>query len=332
MKTRYNWGIMGAGIIARKMADALGREKRSMLLSIGSKDPERARAFAEETGCPRHGSYRELLEDPEIDIVYVASTHNFHYESAKAALEKGKHVLVEKAFTVNAQQAKDLAALARSNNCFLMEAMWTRFLPSWREMRRIVQEGEIGKPGFLELNFGKFIPPCFERRLNDPALAGGASLDLGVYALSFVYYLLGEYPETVASHCRKNEEGVDALASYQLSFPSGASAQITVSFDLWTESRAALFGSTGAIIFPGFADGSSFTLLRHDGGNEVLEEEDLDFEQEENGFVYEAAECIDCISAGRLESPIMPLEESVEILRLIDTMREQWGLRYEADR
>lgn len=332
MHNTYNWGIMGAGIIARKMADALRTNQRSRLLRVGSKSPQRAESFARELDVPRHGSYNDLLQDPEIDVVYVATTHNFHYENAAAALNHGKHVLIEKPFTVNAAQADRLIALAAEKEVFLMEAIWTRFLPSWKKMREILRQGRIGQVKYIDLSFGKFAPPQYQSRLNDPALAGGATLDMGIYSLSYCCYLLGEIPRSSNAMCTFNSAGVDDLACYQLGFPSGAMAQIATGFNLWMDSRAVIYGSKGAVTFHGFSSGDRFTLHSHNGGNEIVSTEEIALAHQENGFVYQVEEVVTCLDQKKSESAIIPLQETRDIMALMDSIRYSWNLRYEGEK
>jgi dihydrodiol dehydrogenase / D-xylose 1-dehydrogenase (NADP) len=332
MKETYRWGIMGAGIIACKLADALRQNNRSELYFVGSKSRERAQFFAREMAVPRWGSYEELISDPLVDIIYVATTHNFHHANAKMALEAGKHLLVEKPFTVNAREADDLVKIASRKGLFLMEAIWTRFLPSWKSIRELLSEGAIGKVGFFDISFGKFVPPEFEKRLNDPALAGGATLDLGIYPLSFCCYMAREIPDKSTSLCRLSSSGVDELASYQLSFPSGPMAQIGTGYNLWMENRAVIYGSQGAVVFPDFVGGDRFTVRIHKGANEIVSEEAVIVQQHENGFIYQVEEVISSLDRGLTESPVIPLKESRDIMELMDRIRRQWGLSYENDR
>ena len=329
MQKTYNWGIMGAGIIARKMADALQTNERSSLLRIASKDPDRAERFAAEMGVPRHGSYEELLQDPDIDVVYVATTHNFHYENAAAALQHEKHVLIEKPFTVNAMQADRLIALAKEKGLFLMEAIWTRFLPSWKRMRAALQQGLIGEVKYIDIAFGKFAPPQFQSRLNDPALAGGALLDLGIYPLSFCCYMLGEVPRKNDSMCTLNSGGVDEFSCYRLAFPSGAIAQIAAGFKLWMDGRATIYGTKGALLYPGFSEGNRFTLYTHHGSNEIATEEEISLEHASNGFVYQVEELVSCLDQKKPESALISHQETRDIMALMDSIRYSWNLVYE---
>ncbi len=327
-KESYGWGIMGAGIIARKMTEALRQNKRCKLLYIGSKSAERAKNFAGELKIPRYGSYEALLGDPEIDVVYVATTHNFHYANAKMALEYGKHLLVEKPFTVNAAQADELIQIARGRGLFLMEAIWTRFLPSWMKIRELLRAGAIGEVRFIDMVFGKIVPPHFEKRLNDPALAGGTTLDLGIYPISFCSYMMGEVPEKSGSMCHPGKYGVDETAAYQLAFSNGAIAQIGSSFNIRMDDRAVIYGTRGIIDFPGFPGGDHFRIRMHEGGDEAFKEEHVVLEQEKNGFIYEVEEVLSCLDRGRSESSVISLKESRDLMEVMDGMRHSWGLVY----
>jgi len=331
MKTGYRWGIMGAGIIARKMAAALAETEGTEALRVGSKDAARARHFAEETGIPRWGDYRDLVTDPEVDIIYVATTHNFHAGNALLAMDHGKHLLIEKPITVTGAEADRLVQTAREKDLFLMEALWTRFLPSWRSMKEVVRSGRIGEVRLIDLTFGKFVPSHFEERLNDPDLAGGASLDLGVYALSFCTWIFGSLPDNLRSTARITPRGVDELATYQLSFPSGGVAQVATGFNLRMSDRATIYGTRGEIEFTGFPGGASFVIARHDGGNEILGTEEITLDQVENGFRYQVEEVTACLDRGARESAIMPPTESAAVIALIDGMRREWGVVYPND-
>ncbi len=327
-KERYGWGIMGAGIIARKMSDALHQNPRCKLLHVGSKSEERAKSLAGECNIPRYGTYEDLLRDPEIDVVYVATTHNFHYANAKMALENGKHILMEKPFTVNAGQADELIGIARSRGLFLMEAIWTRFLPSWTKIRELLRTDLIGDVRFIDILFGKIVPPEFEKRLNDPALAGGATLDLGIYPLSFCSYIMGEVPEKSASMIHPGKYGVDETAACHLPFSNGAIAQIGTSFNIQMDDRALIYGTRGMIDFPGFPGGDRFRVRLHDGGDGAFREEEFLLKQADNGFIYEVQEVVDCLDRGTGESEVISLKESRDLMELMDGMRYSWGLVY----
>lgn len=328
MTRPLRWAILGAGIIAEKLAHAVQQEASAELVAVASKTPAKARAFAERFGIRAARDYDDLVNDESVDVVYVATTHNFHHENARLALEHDKHVLVEKPLTVNAAQAADLAALARARGRFAMEAMWTRFLPSWQALRDRISDGTIGELRHVDVTFGGIVPPHYATRLKEPLLAGGVTLDMGVYPISFVSFLLGERPRDVESMCRFSASGVDEIACFLFRFPSGCLGTISTSYDLRMPEHAALHGTLGYIHYPSFQRGETFTIHHHGGTGMVGDVEEVHCAHEENGFVYQVREVARRIAAGALESEIMPMQESVEILRVIDGMREEWGLRY----
>lgn len=322
------WGIIGAGIIANRFADALAREDGHELVAVGSKTPEKARDFAARHACRAAADYDDLLNDTTVDVVYVATTHNFHHENARSVLEHGKHVLVEKPITVNARELRDLIECARERGLFLMEAMWARFLPSWQEVRTRVASGAIGELRHLDLTFGGIVPPHYENRLKDPALAGGVTLDMGVYPIAYACHVVGERPSDVTSMMRPHATGVDEIACILLRFPGGCLATISTSFELFMPWRAMLHGTQGAIEHPGFLPANTFQVHHHGGTGEVSRVEDVSVEHEENGFVYQVREVGRCVAAGKSESDVVPLGDSLAILESIDSMRAAWGLRY----
>lgn len=326
--SRIRWGILGAGNIAYKLADAVAQDPDSELVSVASNTPGKAETFASAVGIMADDSYQSLVERPDIDVVYIATTHNFHYDNAVLALNQGKSVLIEKPFTVNADQARKLAELADEKGLFLMEAIWTRFLPTMIELKHRLQSQAIGEVRHMNLTFGGFAPDKYRPRLIDPALAGGVTLDMGIYPISFVCYLAGDLPIEVQSLCQFSDTGVDERATYQFRFASGMTASIATSFNLKMKQEAMLYGSTGYVEYPDFQAGSAFAIHHHGGTNEVDDIAAVQLDQFENGFVYQVAEVVRCLRAGELESPVIPLQETVAIMALMDRMREQWGLRY----
>ncbi|MCK5248574.1 MAG: Gfo/Idh/MocA family oxidoreductase [Spirochaetaceae bacterium] len=325
---KIKWGIIGAGIIAEKMAAALKIVPDCELAAVASKSPERAAAFADKYRAVRACSYDEIVSDENIDVIYVATIHNYHYQCARLALENGKHVLVEKPFTVNAAEAEALAALASERNLFLMEAMWVRFLPVQQRLKTILREGRIGDIRQITVSFGKFISPQFEKRLKDPELAGGATLDLGIYPISFLSFLLGELPSEINSMCRFSESGVDEIADYTFRYPSGCIGQICTSYNLLMNDTVLIYGTKGWVEYPGFPKGNQFTLRIHDGTNDVISDEVFSEKHQENGFVYQVGEVVRCLRAGKTKSSVMPLEDSVGLMKVMDRVRKDWGLKY----
>lgn len=328
MKPGLRWGIFGAGIIAHKLIDAVRLSSGSDVLAIASKSIDKARLFAEKYQIDACSDYQVLASRADIDVIYIATTHNFHFENALLALNSGKHVLVEKPFTVNAQEARHLVDVARQKQLFLMEAIWVRFLPSIRLLRDYLNNGVIGEIRFVNLSFGGIASANFVNRLTDPHLAGGVTLDTGIYPITLVNFLLGEQPQRVHSLSRMSSTGVDELAAYQFQYPSNCIASIGTSFSLLMKNEAMIYGTKGYIEFPSFQQGPSFAIHIHDSTNEIRSIETITETNASNGFVYQVAEVADCIRRGRLESATMPLAETVATMALMDSMRAQWGFKY----
>jgi predicted dehydrogenase len=318
------WGILGTGAIAEKFATGLSSVPDATLAAIGSRARESGERFAARFGAGRvHGSYEGLANDPEIDIIYIATPHPMHHPNARLCLEAGKAVLCEKPFTINAQQAADLIALARERNVFLMEAMWTRFLPLFGRLRDLLAEGVIGEPRILTADFGFKHGGDATHRLFSPELAGGALLDVGVYVCSLASMIFGR-PERIASLADLGETGVDEQSAITFGYAGGQLAQLTVAVRVDTPQDVTLMGTEGFIrIHPLWWKGTRLTISRPGQPDETIE---APFEG--NGYNYEAAEAMRCLRAGLIESPGMPHAETLAIIETLDAIRGQWGLRY----
>lgn len=318
------WGILGTGAIADKFATGLQSTPDAVLAAVGSRTAEGAKAFAARFGNPRtHASYEALVNDPEVDIVYVATPHPVHHPASRLALEAGKAVLCEKPFTVNAAQAADLITLARERRLFLMEAMWTRFLPLMTRFRELVADGAIGEPHILFADFGFRSTGPDNHRIFDATLAGGGLLDVGVYVVSLASMLFGR-PDRIAGLANIGRTGVDDQAAFVLGYPNGALAQLTTAVRTNTPQEVTLMGSEGSIrIHPVWWRATKLTLTRPGQPEEVIE-----LPMEGNGYNYEAAEAGRCLRAGELESPTIPLDETLSVLQTLDQIRGQWGLRF----
>lgn len=325
---KLRWGIIGAGNIAKKLANAVLLDESSELVAVASKSLERSLPFARDYEIQACESYEALVSRDDIDVVYVATTHNFHYENAHLALSHGKHVLVEKPFTVNAKEAKALVALARERGLFLMEAIWVRNLPSMIRLKEVIRSGVIGDVRLFNMSFGGIASPQYIERLTRPELAGGVTLDMGIYPITFINFLLDELPEVSHSLCRFSDTGVDELATYMFKYPSGCLANVNTSFSLLTKSEAMIYGSQGFIEFPAFQQGRSFTVHVHNGTRDIASSEAISADNHDNGFIYQVAEVAKQIKAGKLESDIIPLAETVATMQLMDSMRDEWGLKY----
>jgi predicted dehydrogenase len=328
------WGILGTGGIARAFARDLPRLGDAVVAAVGSRSQEGADAFAafldEETGTRdvrRHASYEDLVADQEVDVVYVATPHPGHHAAAALALSAGKPVLVEKPFTINAAEAEDLVSRARVANVPLLEAMWTRFLPHMAFVRDVLAAGTLGDVVTLVVDHGQWFPPDPHHRLLDPALGGGALLDLGVYPVSFASSVLGE-PERITARSKPAFTGVDGTTSMIFEYASGAHALLTTTLSGRTVNAAAVNGTEARIeIDATWWAPSVVRVVSRDGT--VLER--YDSPPEGHGLRFEAAEMGRLIREGRLESPILPLDETLAVMRTMDEVRRQIGLRYAAD-
>lgn len=327
------WGIMGAGIIAEKMAKAIIETPGSSLLAVASKSPEKASSFAAKYSLEQRAdvaplTYQTLCAHPDIDVVYIATTHNFHFENGMMALSAGKHVLIEKPFAVNAAQARKLQALAREKGLFLMEGLWTRCLPAMHLLKQMLDDGEIGEVKAIHITFGSMASARYQQRLYSLELAGGVTLDMGIYPLSVACFLLGSLPTEVQSMARFRESGVDEMAQYMLRFSGDRFANLLSSFSLRLPNEALVFGSEGRVQFPNFHQGNAFEVLHYADNGAIAERKWHRPKQADNGFVHEVEEVMRCIHAGKLESDLMPLDESIAMMQIMDGMREGWGLKY----
>lgn len=323
-----NWGILGAGIIAHKLAAAVQACPGNALTAVASNTPGKAEQFAGQYGLWAAPSYQALVESPDVDVVYVANTHNFHFSATELALRAGKHVLVEKPFTVTAAQATALVELAAERGVFLMEALWTRFLPAWQGLRKTLSEGVLGDIHAVQISFCGVASPQYLPRLEAPELAGGVTLDMGIYPLSLVNFALGELPRQVSASGRLNAAGVDELACYQLTYSSGTQAQITTSFKLHAPQMAHFYGTRAFLEFPNFQYGDTFKIHWHAGSREVNRIDIHRFEQPAIGFLPQVQAVHAGITNGARENPLMPLNETIATMALMDTIRGQLGVRY----
>ena len=317
------WGIVGVGWMADKFAAGVRDVTKGSVVAVSSRSLQKAEAFANERGIPRaYASVDELVADPDVDVVHIASPHSEHRTHALAAIAAGKHVLVEKAFCRNEVEAREVVDAARAAGVFCMEAMWTRFLPHVVAIKRAIANGDIGRVVALEADHGQWFPFDPTSRLWDPALAGGALLDLGVYPISFAHDLLG-VPETVTAIGQLTETGVDGQVSLVLGY--GERAQATLYTTLWaaTPCTAVISGTEGRIEIEGhFYSPTAYRVTRRDGTTWSADD------RVPNGYAYEAAEVARRVAAGEKESPAMPLEETLEVMRTLDEVRRQIGLVY----
>jgi len=323
---QYKWGILAPGAIANKFTAGLAAIPEAVLYAVASRDLGRAQAFAGKYGYQKaYGSYLELAKDPNVDIVYVATPHPQHEEAVVMCLSHGKAVICEKPIAVNAAQTQRMINCARNNGVFLMEAMWTRFLPSIVKVRELLAQGAIGKVRLVTADFGFRAEVNPQGRLFALPSAGGSLMDVGVYNLSFASMVYGMQPESVKSHLRMGSTGVDEEASLLLSYPKGQSALLFSAIRLNTPQDAMIFGESGRIELPAYWRGNIVRLHAPEG----VQEFDLPYQA--SGMECQALEVMRCLDAGLSESPVMPLDESLAVIRTADGIRREHGLKYPCD-
>ncbi len=324
MKKGIRWGILGPGKIAVTFAEAVDLVGEDEIVAVASHDEKKAAAFAAghqiAHGC---GSYEELVSRDDIDAVYVSNLHMMHRDAAIMAMKHGKAVVCEKPMTLNAGYAREMAEAAEENNVFLMEAMWSRFLPATAKALELAGEGRIGDVRVIRgaFSYGSSFDP--HSRIYDPALAGGGLLDVGVYAISCAASFLGFAPVQILGAADIGHSGVDEQAAMILTYEGGQMAVlnsgVNVSMPGWME----IYGREGYLEIPNFWDAQEVRLHRN-GKDEV---ETFSFPHR-NGFVYEVEHASRCIRDGLMESPIWPLSSTIAVAEIMDSLRRSWGLRY----
>lgn len=327
MTERVRWGILATGGIAASFTADLLDLPDAEVVAVASRKEASAKAFAERFGIERaYGDWAALAADEDVDVVYVATPHAAHREAAGLCLEAGRAVLCEKAFALNAREAAELVTLARSRGVFLMEAMWMYCNPLVRRLKALVDDGAIGEVRTVQADFGLAGPFPPAHRLRDPAQGGGALLDLGVYPVSFAQLLLGE-PAAVTASAQLSEEGVDLQTGMLLSWDDGAHALLHCALNAGTGVTASVTGSAGRIDVPGGFFCPERFVLHRDGRDpeEFLAKPE---DGPHDSMRHEAIEVMRRIRAGDTESPLVPLEGSLAVMRTLDTVRERVGVRY----
>ena len=321
------FGVLGTGHIASKFTDDLLLSDACEVVAVGSRTLGGARAFAARHGAlTPHSSYQSLVNDDAVEVVYVAVPHPFHHETALLALDAGKPVLVEKPFAMNVAQADELVSAARSRGLFLMEAMWTRFLPQFRHIRRLLDEERLGDLRIVIAEFGVAFERDPSSRLYDPKLGGGALLDLGIYPVSLAHFVFGS-PDSVTARAAFTSTGVDAQTAALLTYGKGRQAVLSASLEAPLPNRLVIAGFDGSIeIDDRWHQPASLKLTESDGKSTIY-----DYHGEGNGLRHQAEEVARCLRAGELESPILPLDETLSVMATMDAIRSQIDLRYEVD-
>ena len=316
-------GILGAGNISHKVAPALVALPEIECYAVASRDLEKAKAFAEEFGFEKaYDSYDALLSDPAVELVYVATPHSHHFEHMMLCLEHGKNVICEKAFTMNATQAKTICAAAKEKGQYAAEAIWTRYMPSRKMIQDLLDSGVIGKPNTLTANLSYVISGV--RRIYDPALAGGALLDIGVYGLNFALMHFGNDIARMESSVAKMDTGVDGMETITLHYRDGRMAVLTHSVYCRSDRMGIIHGDKGYLVVENINNPQSIQVF--DTEDRLLARYTVP--EQVNGYEYEFAEAARCIGEGKLESDSMPPADTIEVMELMDSLRESWGVVY----
>jgi dihydrodiol dehydrogenase / D-xylose 1-dehydrogenase (NADP) len=325
MVQKIRWGFISTGKIAHTLAQTITPMSDGEIVAVGSRTQAAADEFGAQYGIKKcYGTYEELANDPDVDVVYIATPHNLHYDNMKLCLNAGKHVLCEKAFTLNAPQAAECIALAREKGLFLMEAMWTRYFPAIKRARAMISDGTLGDVRALRAELCLDLDKDPTHRIYSKDLAGGALLDVGIYPLSFAIHMFG-LPQTVNTTVHMAHTGVDEYETMQFAWDNGRMAYLAAGVLFDSPRDAVIMGTKGwvRVIGTHFIKPHTLVLKLKDQAEQVL-----DFSYPSTGYQYEIEEVHACLRAGKLESDLMPLDESLKIMQLMDSMRAEWGLKY----
>lgn len=321
---KIKWGIIGTGKIAHTFAEALKGTADAQLYAVASRTLEKAKAFADESGFEKaYGSYRELAEDSDVDVVYIATPMASHYGDSMLCIENGRNVLCEKSLALNTKQTEEILAFAKEKNVFFMEAMWMKCRPVFLKVLEWINSGKIGKPQFIKADFSNYIPYNKDDRLFRADCGGGALLDLGVYPLTFAEAIFGT-PDEVISGAQLSK-GVDINNSILLKYKDGRFVSADNGFQLQLSNNALVSGTDGFITMGNWFHCTSESVLFNREA-EVVEK--FVCEPEINGYEYEIREVHDCLRKGLKESPLVPHADTVRVMKIMDECRKQWGMRF----
>ena len=319
----FNIGIMGSGNIAGIMAGTINKMKNVRVYAVASRQQVHADVFAGKYGCKKaYGSYADLVADKKVDLIYVATPHSEHYENVKMCLEAGKPVLCEKAFTLNAAQAEELVRIAAEHKVFLAEAMWTRYMPMLTTIREVIGSGIIGEPKTLTANLGYVISD--KERLMDRALGGGALLDVGVYTINFALMIFGHNISKIASCCTFTETGVDEQNAICLQYYDGKVANLNSSMVSLSDRQGIIYGTKGFAVVENINNFESIAVY----DKQYKKVASYKCPKQISGYEYEVAACIEAIKCGLIECAQMPHSETLRVMRIMDEIRSQWGMKY----
>ncbi len=322
----FKIAIIGTGSIANTMAMTVKGMDNVHVYAVVSRSFEKARHFANKWSVPHaFDSINKMLDDENVNLVYIATPHSEHYEEARQCLLKGKPVLCEKAFTATAWQAEELLNISKEKQVFITEAIWTRYMPLSKTINEIIESGIIGKTAMLTANLG--YPNYHMERLINPDLAGGALLDLGVYPINFASMILGDDIEEITSSCILTDTKVDAQNSITIKFAGGAMAILSSTIYAKTDRQGIISGEKGHIIVENINNPQKITVV--DENYQVLSQ--YDRPHQITGYEYQVYASIEAIHNGWIESPYMPHAETLRIMKLMDGLRKTWGVRYPED-
>ena len=320
-------GVLGTGGIVRSVTPTLQRMKDMECYAIASRTLERAEKAAEEYGYEKaYGNYEELVEDPLVELVYVATPHSRHYDDMKLCIAHGKPVICEKSFTMNAKQAQEIRELAKEAGVFVTEAIWPRYMPSRTLIQDTIDSGIIGTVSTLTANLSYIISGV--KRIQDPELAGGALLDVGVYGINFALMHFGEEIERIESSVQMTETGVDAMESITIFYKNGRMAVLTHGIYGRSDRKGIFYGDKGYIVVENINNPQSITV--YDTEDRLIKQ--IPVPEQISGYEYQFEECRRCIAERKTESDSMPLKDSVYMMERMDGLRAQWGLVYPQER
>jgi len=315
--------ILGPGRIADKVAQTLVQLPEIECYAVASRTPGKAEAFARKFGFSKaYTNYIEMLSDPEVELVYITTPHSHHYEQMKLCLEHGKHVICEKAFTINAEQARKIRTLAAEKGLYVAEAIWTRYMPSRKIINDVIQSGIIGTVNTLTANLSYNV--AYKERIIFPELAGGALLDIGIYGLNFALMHFGDDIVRIESTVQKTVTGVDAMETITIFFRGSRMAVLTHSIYCRSDRKGIIHGEKGYIVVENINNPQSVSV--YDDNDNLLEHHEVP--QQISGYEYEFQEAVRCIREGKLEPDSMPWEKTIQVMEIMDSLRKQWGVVY----
>ncbi len=326
MQQKLKVGILGAGHIARKMAATLQEMKEAELYAVAARELSKAEQFANEFQARKaYGNYEALADDPDIDLIYIATPHSHHFAPARMCLLKGKPVLCEKAFTANAREAEELIRIAQEKRVYLAEAIWTRYMPFSRTIRELTENGIIGKPMMLTASLG--YPISQVERIIRPELCGGALYDLGVYPINFALMTFGGDIDKVTSTCVKNEAGVDMQNSITFTYRDGRMAVMQTTAFCASDRQGIVSGDKGYLVIDNINNPQLAVAYNADHQETAR----YTCPPQITGFEYQVLEAAEAIRQGAIEPTSMPHAETLRVMRMLDSLRQEWGIRFPMD-